>query len=149
MLKQTKLIENIKRIGIICILWIFCMFFYYLIIYFTVDEVDPDRIEFDAQFIMTGIILGLLFGLTNGFLEIFIFRHRFKRLKFGYTVLLKTNLFIATFIATVIVFILIKNYLLAPAGLLEKANENELTEFFRIIRFLQARTFCRPFQLWN
>jgi len=129
MLKQPKLIENIKRIGVICALWIMCMFFYYLIIYFAVDEVAPGKLEFSQQ-IITAFILGLLFGLTNGFLEVFIFRERFKRLKFGYVVILKTGLFIAAFIATVIVYILIKNYMLVPAGLFEKPNENEIAEFF-------------------
>jgi len=105
------------------------MFFYSLIIYFTIDEVEPDKIDF-VENIISGFILGLLFGLTNGFLEVFIFRQRFKRIKFGYTVILKTNLFIAAFIATVIVFILIKNYMLVPVGLFEKPNENEIAEFF-------------------
>lgn len=128
MLKQTKLIENIKRIGIICALWIFCILFYYLIIYFTIDEFDPDKIEFFG-FIVSGLILGLVFGITNGLLEVFIFRKRFNRLKFGYTVILKTILFITCFIAAVIIFILIKNYILVPAGLFDKHNE-EIAEFF-------------------
>ena len=136
MLKQPKLIENIKRIGIICTLWIICLIFYYLIIYFAIDEVGPGKIEFVQQ-IITGFILGLLFGLANGFLEVFIFRQRFKRLKFGYTVILKTFLFITTFIASVMVFILIQNYLLVQVGLFEKPNENEIAEFFGSSVFLK------------
>lgn len=128
MIKQTKLIENIRRIGIICTLWILCIFLYYLLIYFAVGEVDPNKIEF-VGFIISGCILGLLFGLTNGFLEVFIFRQRFKRLKFGYTVILKTIFFITAFMATVIFFILIKNYALVPVGLFEKKND-EIAEFF-------------------
>jgi adenylate cyclase len=79
---------------------------------------------------MSAFLLGLLFGLTNGFLEVFIFRQRFKRLKFMYTVILKTCLFIAAFLATVTLFILIKNFVLVPAGLYETPKKNEFAEFF-------------------
>ncbi|MGE5847920.1 MAG: adenylate/guanylate cyclase domain-containing protein [Ignavibacteria bacterium] len=129
MLKQTKLIENIKRIGIICTLWIICLFFYHLLIYFAVDEVNPGKLGLAESF-LSASILGLLLGLTNGFLEVFIFRQRFKRLRFGYTVILKTFLFAAAFIAAVVFFIQIKNYLLAPSGLYERPVHNELGEFF-------------------
>jgi len=128
-LTQTKLIENLKRIGFICALWIICMFFYYLLIFFVIDEVEPEKIDF-IQSISQGFLLGLLFGLTNGFLEVFIFKQRFRRMNFGYTVFVKTMLFIAAFIATVILFILIKNYILASLGIFEKAQENEIAEFF-------------------
>ncbi len=126
---KTILIENLKRIGLICTLWVICMFFYHLLIYFAIDEVVTERIDF-VQNIISGFLLGLLFGLTNGFLEVFIFKQRFRRMKFGYTVILKTVLFVATFIATVILFILIKNYLLHFLGIFEIAQENEITEFF-------------------
>ena len=129
MLKHSKIKENVKRIGVICTLWIICMFFYHLIIFFSVDEIAPNKIEF-VKYMVSGIILGLIFGLTNGFLEIFIFRQRFKRLRFGYTVILKTLLFIITFLVTIIVFIQIKNYLLVAVGLFEMPNENDLAEFF-------------------
>jgi len=128
-LTQTKFIENLKRIGFICTLWVICMFFYHLLIFFAIDEVDPARIEF-AQLIISGFLLGLLFGLTNGFLEVFIFKQRFRRMNFGYTVILKTFLFAAAFIATVILFILIKNYILAFLGIFERARENEIAAFF-------------------
>ncbi|MHA1992729.1 MAG: adenylate/guanylate cyclase domain-containing protein [Candidatus Hodarchaeales archaeon] len=59
----------------------------------------------------------------------FIFKQRFRRIKFGYTVTLKTILFIAAFLTTVILFILIKN-LLAPLGIFERPQENEITGFF-------------------
>jgi len=108
-LTQTKLIENLKRIGFISTLWVICMFFYHLLIFFAIDEVDPESIDF-AQYIISGFLLGLLFGLTNGFLEVFIFKQRFRRMNFGYTVIVKTMLFVAAFMATVILFILIKNY---------------------------------------
>jgi adenylate cyclase len=145
MFKQTKLIEKIKRIGVICALWIICLFFYQLIIYFTIEEVAPEKAKF-VQLIVSGFILGLLFGLTNGFLEVVIFRERFKRLKFGYTVLLKTSLFIITFIATVFLFILITDYILAPAGLFEEPDKNNIAEFFGSSEFykhgLYAVLFC-------
>jgi len=129
MLTQIILIENLKRIGFICTLWVICMFFYHLIIYFAIDEVDPTKIDF-AQYILSGFVLGLLFGLTNGFLEVFIFRQRFRRIRFGYTVILKTILFVVAFIATVVFFILIKNYVLAPLEIFERPQENEIAEFF-------------------
>lgn len=129
MLKHSKIRGNIKRIGVICTLWIICMFFYHLLIYFSVDEVAPNKIEF-VKYMVSGAVLGLIFGLTNGLLEIFVFRQRFKRLRFGYTVILKTLLFIITFLITVVVFIQIKNYLLVAVGLFEKPNENDLAEFF-------------------
>jgi adenylate cyclase len=127
-LKQAKLIENLKRIGFISTLWMICMFFYFLLIFLAVDEVNSERIDF-VQFIISGIVLGLLFGIINGFLEVFIFKQKFRRLKFGYTVTLKTILFITTFLATVILFILIKN-LLAPLGIFEPPEENEIAIFF-------------------
>ena len=136
MLKQTKLIENIKRIGIICTLWIICLFFYYLLIYFAIDEVSPDKLDLAESF-LSAFIIGLLLGLTNGFLEVFIFRQRFKRLRFSYTVILKTFLFAAAFIATVVFFIQIKNYLLAPSGLYEKPVHDELGEFFGSSEFFK------------
>lgn len=105
------------------------MFFYHLIIFFGIDEIDPAKIDF-AQYMISGFVLGLLFGLTNGFLEVFIFRQRFRRLKFGYTVILKTILFVLAFIATVIFFILIKNYLLSPMGIFNRSQENEIVQFF-------------------
>ena len=129
MLTKTKLIDNLKRIGFICALWVICMFFYHLLIFFAIDEVDPENIDF-VQLIMSGFLLGVLFGLTNGFLEVFIFKQRFRRINFGYTVILKTLLFIAAFMATVILFILIKNYLLASLGIFEAAEENEMAGFF-------------------
>jgi adenylate cyclase len=129
MLTQTKLVENIKRIGFICALWVICMFFYHLLIFFAIDEVDPENIDF-VQLIMSGFLLGLLFGLTNGFLEVFIFKQRFRRITFGFTIILKTMLFVITFIATVILFILIKNYMLSSLGIFEAAQENEITGFF-------------------
>ncbi|MFI5236940.1 MAG: adenylate/guanylate cyclase domain-containing protein [Ignavibacteriales bacterium] len=112
------------------------MFFYSLIIYFTIDELEPEIINFTQEMI-SGFILGLLFGLTNGCLEVFIFKQRFKRIKFGYTVLLKTNLFIGAFVLTVIIFILIKNNILAPIGLFGKPQENEILEFFGSPVFLK------------
>jgi adenylate cyclase len=105
------------------------MFFYYLIIYFAIEEVDPEKINF-AEFIMSGLVIGVLYGVINGLLEIFIFQQRFKRIKFGYTVILKTILFIIAFLATVFLFILIKNYVLAPFVVLEKPQENEIVQFF-------------------
>jgi adenylate cyclase len=93
------------------------------------EEMNPGIIVF-SEFMVSGFILGLLFGLTNGFLEVFIFRQRFKRLRFGYTVILKTILFIAAFVATVILFILTKNYILAPLKIAQ-ANYDEIVEFFR------------------
>jgi len=128
-LTQTKLAENLKRIGFISTLWVICMFFYHLLIFFAIDEVNPEFIDFE-QYIMSGFLLGLLFGLTNGFLEVFIFKQRFRRINFGYTVILKTLLFIAAFMATVILFILIKKYMLAFLGIFERAEENEIAEFF-------------------
>jgi len=127
--KQVRLVEDIKRIGIICALWIICMFFYHLLIYFTADEVSPGKIDFIQQ-IISGFILGLLFGLTNGLLEVYVFRQRFKRLKFVYTVIIKTVLFIAAFIATVVVFVLTKNHILVPLEVFEKPVGNELAAFF-------------------
>jgi len=129
MLTKTKLIENLKRIGSICSLWVICISLYHLLIFFAIDEVDPERIDF-VQYIISGFLLGLLFGLTNGFLEVFIFKQRFRRMNFGYTVILKTMLFVVAFIATVILFILIKNYMLAPLGIFERAQENEIAGFF-------------------
>ena len=105
------------------------MFFYHLIIFFSVNEVVPNEIEF-VKYMVSGVVLGIIFGLTNGFLEIFIFQQRFRRLRFGYTVILKTILFVAAFLITVIVFIQIKNYLLVALGLFEAPNENDLAEFF-------------------
>lgn len=105
------------------------MIFYYQLIYFTLDQTNTDKMDY-LHHIVAGFILGLLFGLTNGLLEIFIFRQRFKRLRFGYTVILKTNLFIAAFVLTVIGFILFKNYIMVPLGLYENPNENEIAEFF-------------------
>lgn len=128
-LTQIKLIENLKRIGFICALWVICMFFYHLLIFFAIDEVDPEKIDF-IQYIISGFLLGLLFGLTNGFLEVFIFKQRFRRMNFGFTIILKTMLFVVAFIATVVLFILIKNYMLAPLGIFESAQENEITGFF-------------------
>lgn len=104
------------------------MFFYYLIIYFAAGEVAPGRLDF-AQSVISAFFLGLLFGLSNGFLEVLIFRQRFKRLKFGYIVILKTFLFIAAFLSTVIFFILIKNYFLVPLGFFTKPEENEIAKF--------------------
>ncbi len=127
-LSQTKLIENLKRIGFICTLWIICMFFYYLLIFLVIDEVGSQRLNF-LEFIISGIILGFLFGIINGLLEVFIFKQKFHRLKFGYTVILKTILFIATFVAAVVLFILIKN-ILAPFEIFERQTENELVKFF-------------------
>jgi adenylate cyclase len=104
------------------------MFFYYLLIYLAIDEVDSERVDF-VQHIISGIVLGLLFGIISGSLEVFVFKQWFGRLKFGYTVTLKTILFIAAFLTTVILFIFIKN-LLAPLGVFEPPRENELTKFF-------------------
>ena len=129
MLTQTKLIENLKRIGFIITLWVICMFFYHLLIFFAIDEVDSEFLDFD-QYIISGFLLGLLLGLTNGLLEVFIFKQRFRRMNFGYTVILKTMLFVAAFMVTVILFILIKNYMLAFLGIFERAEENEIAGFF-------------------
>jgi len=129
MLTKTKLIENFKRIGFICSLWVFSMFFYHLLIFFAIDEVDPTKIDF-AQYIFSGLFIGLLFGITNGILEVFIFKQRFRRINFGYTVIFKTILFVTAFITTVILFILIKNYLLASLGIFERPRENEIAGFF-------------------
>ncbi len=129
MLTQTKLVENLERIGFICTLWVICMFFYHLLIFFAIDEVDPTKIDF-TQFILSGFLLGLLFGLTNGLLEVFIFKQRFRRITFGYTVILKTLLFVAAFMSTVILYILVKNYMLASLGIFESAEENEIAVFF-------------------
>jgi adenylate cyclase len=129
MIKRTKITENIKRIGIICVLWVIFMIFYYQLIYFTLDETNIDKMDY-LHHITAGFILGLLFGLTNGLLEIFIFRKKFKRLKFGYTVLLKTILFTAAFVLTVVVFILFKNIVMVQLGLFENPNQNEIAEFF-------------------
>ncbi len=122
-------IENLYKIGLICTLWVVCMFFYHLIIYFAIDEIAPGSMRF-VQYIISGFVLGLLFGLINGFLEVFIFKQRFRRIKFGYTVIAKTVLFTAAFVATVVLFILMKRYLLGPLGLVERARENEMAEFF-------------------
>ncbi|MFC2103566.1 adenylate/guanylate cyclase domain-containing protein, partial [Bacteroidota bacterium] len=124
-----NLIEHLKRIGLICALWLICMFFYHLIIFFSIDEVQPGKIVF-GQYIMSGVLLGLLFGLTNGLVEVFIFKHKFRRIKFGYTVLLKTILFFTAFIVTVVLFILTKKYVLVSLGLFEKASDNEIAGFF-------------------
>ena len=128
-LLQNRLIENLKRIGFICTLWVICMFFYHLLIFFAINEVDPAKIDF-TQYIFSGLLIGLLFGITNGILEVLIFKQRFRRINFGYTVILKTILFVASFITTVILFILIKNYLLASLGIFERPRENEITGFF-------------------
>jgi len=120
MLTKTKLVENLKRIGFITTLWVICMFFYHLLIFFAIDEVDPESIDF-VQYNMSGFLLGLLFGLIHGFLEVFIFKQRFRRITFGYTVILKTLLFVAAFMATVILYILVKNYMLASLGIFERA----------------------------
>ena len=141
MLKQTKLAENLKRIGIICALWMISLFFYYLLIYFAIDEVNPGIINF-IQSSITGLVLGLLFGLINGFLEVFIFKQKFKRLRFGYAVILKTILFISTFVTTVVAFILIKNYLLVPIKLFDSPKENEIREFLGSDEFFKHGLFA-------
>lgn len=128
-LTQTKLIENLKRIGFISTLWVICMFFYHLLIFFVIDEVEPEKLDFILS-ISQGLLLGLLFGLINGLLEVFIFKQSFRRMNFGYTVILKTMLFVAAFMVTVILFILIKNYLLAFLGIFERAEGNEIAGFF-------------------
>lgn len=139
--KQSKTLENFKRIAAICTLWIICLFFYYLLIYFAIDEIDPGKIHF-TRHIISGFILGLLFGLSNGFLEVFVLRQRFKRLRFGYTVILKTILFITAFIATVIGFILIENHVLVLAGLFEKSDGNEIAQFFGSTVFYKHGLFA-------
>ena len=140
MFSKAKLIENLKRIGFICTLWMICMFFYYLLIYLAIGEIDPERVDF-IQFIISGVILGFLFGIINGFLEVFIFKQKFSRLRFGYTVVLKTILFIATFLATVILFILIKN-IFAPLEIFEPPSENELSRFFGSAVFYKHGLFA-------
>jgi adenylate cyclase len=105
------------------------MIFYYQLIYFTLDEVTTDKMDY-LHHIVAGFILGLLFGLTNGLLEIFIFRKLFKRLKFGYSVIIKTILFTAAFVLTVVGFILFKNIIMVQIGLFINPNENEIAEFF-------------------
>jgi adenylate cyclase len=116
------------------------MFFYYLLIYLAIGEVDPERVDF-IQFIISGIILGFLFGIINGFLEVFIFKQKFRRLRFGYTVTLKTMLFIAAFLATVVLFILIKN-ILTPFEIFEPPRENELANFFGSAVFYKHGLFA-------
>ena len=128
-IKRTKIKENTKRISVICVLWVICMIFYYQLIYFTLDETNIDKMDY-LHHIVGGFILGLLFGITNGLLEIFFFRERFKRLKFGYSIILKTILFIGAFVLTVIGFIVLKNYVMVQLGLFENPNENEIAEFF-------------------
>lgn len=136
----AKIIENLKRIGLICTLWMICMFFYYLLIYLAIGEVDSARLIF-SEFIFSGIILGFLFGIINGFLEVFIFKQKFRHLRFGYTVILKTALFIAAFLATVVLFILVKN-IIAPLEIFEPPRENELAKFFGSSAFYKHGLFA-------
>jgi adenylate cyclase len=129
MYNKAKIIESTKRIAFISVLWIFFLFFYYFIIFFTIEEIAPER-NVLFEFIILVFTLGLLFGLLNGILEVFIFSQKFKRIKFVYTVILKTILFIAAFNAAVTLFIIIKNYLLVPIGIINEPYENEIAEFF-------------------
>lgn len=144
MFKQTRLTDSLQKIGVISTLWVICMLFYYLIIYFAVEEVDNTKLEF-IPFVISGLVLGLIFGSINGLLEVFIFRQRFKRLKFGYTVILKTILFAAAFFATVLLFIIIKNSLLVPTGLFGKPEENEIVEFIGSPVFFKHGFFALVF----
>jgi adenylate cyclase len=127
-LSQTKLIENLKRIAFICALWVISIFFYNLLIFFVIEEVQPEIIDF-FEHTISGLILGLILGLINGLLEIFIFKQKFRRIRFGYTVILKTLFFIATFVISVILLMSIQN-LLASLGIFPKQEENELAIFF-------------------
>ena len=134
-LSQSKLIENLKRIGFICLLWVISIFFYNLLIFFVIEEVQPEIIDF-IEHTISGIMLGLIFGLLNGFLEIFIFKQKFRRMRFGYTIILKTIFFIATFIVAVILLISIQN-LLGALGVFSRPDENEL------VGFLGSRVFYK------
>jgi adenylate cyclase len=117
------------------------MFFYHLVIYFALDEVNPGTITF-LQSTVTGLVLALLFGSINGILEVYIFKQKFKRLRFGYAVILKTILFISAFVVTVTAFILIKNISLVPIGLFETPETNELPEFFGSSVFFKHGLFA-------
>lgn len=128
MYNLDKLAESSKKIAVICSLWVTCLFFYYLVIYLAIDEVAPGKIGF-FQHIASGILLGLLFGLSNGFLEVLIFRQKFRRIKFIYTVLLKTIFFFTSFITVVILFIIIKNNVLIYAGIFEPPEKDEILRF--------------------
>jgi len=126
---RRKYIENIKRIISICVIWVVCMIFYFTLIFFTIGEVAPDKANIYDFFISTFFIAALL-GIINGILEVFIFQSKFQKMKFMHVVIAKTFYFFIAFIITVVLFILFKNNILFPLGIVSNVQENEIIEFF-------------------
>ena len=138
---MTKLIPYIKRISAIVLLWIIGMLLYFNLIFLTITEVAPDQVDFGG-FYTTAILLGLIFGILNGILEVFILKRKFIRMRFGIVILLKTFLFFVTFLLTVGIFIFIKHTILFPLGIVDSAPENEFLIFITQPLFLKHGSYA-------
>jgi len=121
--------EIVRRILSITSIWMVLIFLYSTVILFTIDEVVPGKISTN-DFLISTFIIGLMLGITNGLLEVFVFQSRFKNMKFVNVVISKTLLFILAFILTVIFVIIIKDYLLYPLGIIKVVQKQEFIEHF-------------------
>ncbi len=122
-------LRNIKSIGYIILAWLVSMLLYTTVIYFTIDEIDPERSTY-MEWITFTIIIAIIIGSINGILEVYVFRNRFTRMKFSLVILSKTALFFAAFIVTAVLYIQFKSFILVPLGIGEKGVEDELYSFF-------------------
>jgi len=126
---RRKYIDNLKRIISICAIWVVFMTFYFTLIFFTIGEVSPNKVNI-YDFIISSFFIAVLLGIINGILEVFIFQSKFQKMKFMHVVIAKTFYFFIAFVITVVLFILFKSNLLYPLGIVNNVQENEIIEFF-------------------
>jgi adenylate cyclase len=127
----NKLPQNLQTIIHITIVWFFALSLHFSIIEMTLDEVNSST-QGIFDWLSNVIVLSIIFGGLSGLLEIYILRDKLKRIKFSLVVLYKTALFFLLFIVTVSFFISLKNFVLAPIGIImgDPPTENELLSFF-------------------
>ena len=121
--------EILKRILSITAIWMVLIFLYFTIILLTIDEVNPEIISLPDFFIST-FIIGLMLGVTNGILEVFVFQSKFRKMRFVYVVIGKTFYFVLAFILAVISVIIIRDYILHSLGIITVVRNREFIEHF-------------------
>ncbi len=105
------------------------MIFYFTLIFFAIGEVAPDKADI-YDFIISTFFIAVFLGIINGILEVFIFQSRFQKMKFAHVVIAKTIYFFIAFVITVVLFILLKNHILYPLGIVDNFQQDEIVIFF-------------------
>ena len=114
----------------IILIWIVTSIIYTIPLFYLINKTDYQSITFGTWIIFI-VVISFSLGVFHSIFELVIFREFQYRLNSFFSLLLKTILFSFAYLATSVIFIIIKNSLLVFLGVEDKIIENELEIFLK------------------